>query len=175
MVRRRTTVRATMRRMYLDALEFLEEERDAWAPYEALAALDDAALEQPVAGAHGWSGRDLMAHLIAWQTVALDAARDLAVNETSGTFARVDADWEARGGDVVNDELTATWAARPMDELRTAFATQPGELRGYLTVVPETRWLKHPGNLRSFHDETIAHYEEHLGDLRAILEAASPG
>ena len=31
-------------RMYLDALEFLEEERDAWRPFEALADLtDDAA------------------------------------------------------------------------------------------------------------------------------------
>ena len=30
-----------------------------------------------------------------------------------------------------------------MDEVRERFATVPGELRGYLTVVPETRWLKH--------------------------------
>ena len=57
--------------MYLDALEFLEEERDAWTPYEALAALDDATLARPVAAAHDWSGRDLMAHLLAWQEVAL--------------------------------------------------------------------------------------------------------
>ena len=158
--------------MYLDALEFLEEERDAWAPFEALAALDDAALARPVEAAHGWSGRDLMAHLLSWQSVALEAAKDLAVNEASATFARVDADWEARGGDVVNAELAAEWAPRPMAELRAAFADVPGELRGYLTVVPETRWLKHPDNLRSFHDETTAHYAEHLDDLRAVLEAA---
>lgn len=158
--------------MYLDALEFLEEERDAWAPYEALASLDDAALARPVAAAHGWSGRDLMAHLLSWQAVALDAARELAVDETSDTFVRMDADWEARGGEVVNAELTAAWAARPMDELRATFASQPGELRGFLTVVPETRWLKHGDHLRSFHDETIAHYEEHLDDLAAILAVA---
>lgn len=158
--------------MYLDALEFLEEERDAWAPYEALASLDDEALARPVEAAHGWSGRDLMAHLLSWQAVALDAARELAVDETSDTFERMDADWEARGGDVVNAELTAAWAARPMDELRATFASQPGELRGFLTVVPETRWLKHGDHLRSFHDETIAHYEEHLDDLAAILAAA---
>lgn len=163
-----------MRRMYLDALEFLEEERDAWAPYEALAALDDAALERPVDGAHGWSGRDLMAHLVAWQAVALDAARDLAVNETSATFARMDADWEARGGDVVNAELEAAWASRPLADVRAAFASQPGELRGYLTVVPETRWLKNAEVLQAFHDETTAHYEEHLNDLQAILEAVGP-
>ncbi|MGP1674830.1 MAG: maleylpyruvate isomerase N-terminal domain-containing protein [Candidatus Limnocylindrales bacterium] len=159
--------------MYLDAMEFLEEERDAWAEFEALAGLSDSQLSAAVDGAHGWSGRDLMAHLLAWQEVALETAKELAVNETSPTIARVDADWEARGGEVVNDEITRTWAAMPMDLLRDRFRTQPGELRGYLTVVPETRWLKHATHLKSFHDETIAHYEEHVADLRAILAAAA--
>ena len=157
--------------MYLDAMEFLEEERDTWAPYEALADLPDARLTEPVEAAHGWSGRDLMAHLLAWQGVALDAAKELAVNETSPTFARMDADWAARGGDVVNEEIERTWAAIPLDDLRERFRSQPGELRGYLTVVPETRWLKHPAHLTSFRDETIAHYEEHLPELQAILAA----
>lgn len=161
--------------MYLDALEFLEEERDAWAPYEALSALDDATLARPVEAAHGWSGRDLMAHMLAWQGVALDIATELAVNETSPTIARVDAEWETRGGDAVNEELTQAWAARPMSELRERFRTQPGDLRGYLTVVPETRWLKHADHLRTLHDETIAHYEEHAPDLAAILAAAEAG
>ena len=156
--------------MYLDAMEFLEEEHDAWAAFEALAALTDEQLRQSVEAAHGWSGRDLMAHMLAWQAVALDAARELAVNDTSPTLARMDADWEARGGEVINAELQDAWAARSMEDLRAAFASQPGELRGYLTVVPETRWLKHATHLRSIHDETIAHYEDHVADLRAILE-----
>ena len=160
--------------MYLDAMEFLEEERDSWAPFEALAELTDDQLTAEVDGAHGWTGRDLMAHLLAWQGVTLEAAKELAVNETSPTIARVDADWDARGGDIVNDEITRTWADLPMDELRERFRTQPGELRGYLTVVPETRWLKHPTHLKSFHDETIAHYEDHVDDLRAILASARP-
>ena len=159
--------------MYLDAMEFLEEERDAWAPYEALADLTDEQLSVAVEGSHGWTGRDLMAHMLAWQAVALEAAKELAVNETSPTFGRVDADWDARGGDVVNDEITRTWAAMPIDDLRDRFRTQPGELRGYLTVVPEARWLKHPAHLKSFHDETIAHYEEHAPAFRAILAAAA--
>ncbi len=75
--------------MYLDALEFLEEERDSWAPFEALDGLTDEQLTASVEGAHGWTGRDLMAHLLAWQAIALDAARELAVNETSPTIARV--------------------------------------------------------------------------------------
>ena len=158
--------------MYLDAMEFLEEERDAWAAYEALADLSDDQLDVPIDAAHGWSGRDLMAHMLAWQGVSLDAAKELAVSETSATIARVDADWDARGGDVVNDEITRAWAKLPMSELRERFRTQPGELRGYLTVVPEARWVKHADHLRSFHDETIAHYADHAADLAAILAAA---
>lgn len=159
--------------MYLDAMEFLEEERDAWAPFEALAGLTDDQLSTPVEAAHGWSGRDLMAHVLAWQEVALRAAKELAVNETSGTFAQVSADWDARGGEVVNAEIEAAWAQLPMAEVRDRFATQPGELRGYLTVVPETRWLKHAKNLESFREETMEHYEEHADDLAAIIAAAS--
>jgi len=159
-----------MRSMYLDALEFLEEERDAWAPYEALSSLTDDQLAQPVEAAHGWSGRDLMAHMLAWQGIALDIARELAVNETSPTIARVDAEWDAKG-DAFNDEIQAEWAARPMTEIRASWRTQPGELRGYLTVVPETRWVKHAEHLKTFHDETIAHYEEHVPELEAVLAA----
>jgi hypothetical protein len=158
--------------MYLDALEFLEEERDAWAPYEALAALDDAQLSRPVEAARGRSGRDLMGHLLAWQGVALAAARELAVNETSATIARADADWATRGGVRINAEMTTAWAARSMADIRAAFASQPGELRGYLTVVPETRWIKNADTERWFHDETIEHYAEHRADLAAILAAA---
>ena len=157
--------------MYQDALEFLEEERDAWTPFEALGGLSDDQLDQPVDAAHGWSGRDLLAHMLAWQGIALDIARELAVNETSATIARVDAEWEAKG-DRFNDEIQAEWAALPMSELRERLATQPGELRGYLTVVPEARWVKHPVHLKAFLEDTTEHYEEHAADLAAILEAA---
>jgi hypothetical protein len=158
--------------MYQDSLEFLEEERDAWAPFEALAALSDAQLSVPVAGAHGWSGRQLMAHLLAWQEVALAVATELAVNESSPTKARADADWEARGGEAVNAEVDATWATFPLDELRDRFRAVPGQLRGYLTVVPEARWLKHPDHVRFFSDETTEHYADHRPDLEAVLAAA---
>ena len=101
-----------------------------------------------------------MGHLVAWQENALAVATELAVNETSATKARSDADWDARG-DAINDEIDATWAALPMTEVRERFASIPGQLRGYLTVVPETRWLKHTEHQTFFHDETTAHYEEH--------------
>ena len=54
-----------------------------------------------------------------------------------------------------------------------AWRPVPGELRGYLTVVPESRWVKHATNLQTFLDETIEHYADHVSDLDAILEAAA--
>jgi len=50
-------------------------------------------------------------------------------------------------------------------------STLPGELRGYLTVVPGTRWLKDPDHLSRCRN-TTEHYAEHETDLRAVLAAA---
>lgn len=158
--------------MYLSALEFLEEEREAWRPFEALGTLPDARMGVSVEGAHGWSARDLIGHLVAWQGWALAVAKDLALGETSPSIARLDALWEERG-DAMNDDISAEWRALPIDEVRRRFADVPGELRGYLTVVPESRWVKHATNLQTFIDETIDHYADHARDLEAILAAAA--
>jgi hypothetical protein len=160
-----------MHRMYFDGLSFLEDEREAWRPFEALDGLSDEALSAPIEAAHGWSGRDLIGHLVAWQEVALSVAKELAVSETSAAKARSDADWDARG-DAINDDLLETWRAMPLSDVRARLRSVPGELRGYLTVVPETRWIKHADNQAFLASETIEHYEEHLSDLRAILAAA---
>jgi hypothetical protein len=113
-----------------------------------------------------------MAHMVAWQLVALDAAKELAVGERSPTKEQADADWEARGGEVVNAEIEARWADRPLAEIRDEFRRVAGELRGFLTVVPESRWIKHADHQQFFFDETLDHYDEHRADLAAILAAA---
>jgi hypothetical protein len=159
--------------MYTDALEFLDEERDAWRPFEALDDLTDEELARPCPGARGWSGRDLMGHLLAWLENALAVARELAVGEKSATKARSDADWDARGGEIINAELLERFAAVPLDELRARFRSVPGELRGTLTVIPESRWLKHPDHLRWILDETLDHYADHQSDLEAIVGQAA--
>jgi hypothetical protein len=158
--------------MYLNALEFLEEEREAWRPYEALDGLSDEQLDVALDAAHDWSGRDLIAHLVAWQSNALEVAKELAVGETSATKERSDREWEERG-DEINADIQSEWRALPMAEVRRRLREVPGELRGYLTVVPESRWIKHADNLRFFIDETIDHYADHKADLEAILDAAS--
>ena len=79
---------------------------------------------------------------------------------------------DPRRRDVINAEVDAAWAAVPMSELRERFGSVPGQLRGYLTVVPETRWLKHAEHQRFFYEETTEHYEDHRADLEAVLAAA---
>jgi hypothetical protein len=158
--------------MYLDAMEFLEEEREAWRPYEALLDLTDEQLERPVEAAHGWSGRDLMVHLLGWLDTALAVAKELAVREDSPTLERREQGMASPGVDAINEDLQASGRERSLEELRDAFRTVPGELRGYLTVVPESRWLKSAAHLRSIDEETRAHYEEHRDDLAAVLAAA---
>lgn len=160
--------------MYLNALEFLEEERELWRPYEALDGLTDEQLDTPIDEAHEWSGRDLIGHLVAWQENCLAVAKELAVGETSATKERSDREWDERG-DAINLDIQVEWRALPIEEVRRRLREVPGELRGYLTVVPESRWLKHADNLRFFVDETIDHYTEHLADLEAILDACASG
>ena len=157
--------------MYLNALEFLEEERDAWRPFEALADLTDEQLDVPIAEAHEWSGRDLISHLVAWQENCLAVAKELAVTDTSAAKERSDQEWAARG-DAINLDIQVEWRTLPIDEVRRRLREVPGELRGYLTVVPESRWIKHSDNLSFFSEETIDHYADHTGDLQAILSAA---
>jgi hypothetical protein len=154
--------------MYFDALSFLEDERDAWRPFEAVLALTAGQLETPVAGPDRWSGRDLLGHLVFCQELALTVARELAVGEKSASLDRATADWEARG-DAINDEALAAWRQLPIDELLARARTVPGELRGTLTVVPEARWLKNGEAQAFFAGETIDHYAEHAPDLEVIL------
>ncbi len=154
-----------------DVLALLAEDRDAWRPFEALADLADEQLTVPVEAAHGWTGRQLMAHLLSGHEMGLAVATELADGESSPTRERADADWDARGGDVINAEIDARWAALSMAELRSRFATLPGQLRGALSAVPERRWVQHGDHRHFFRSETTAHYEDHLDDLAAILAA----
>ena len=158
--------------MYTDGLSFLEDEREAWLPFEALGTLPDADFARPVEDAHGWSGRDLAIHLTDCQALALDVARELAVSDHSAAWERFEREWEEKGGDVVNAEALAAASGLSDAEVRARLADLPGELRGYLTVVPESRWVKNATYREFFLGETLDHYEEHRADLTAILAAA---
>lgn len=158
----------------MQALEFLEDERDSWRPFEALAGLSDADLERALPAdspAHGWSGRDLISHMLAWREYALAVARDLALGEDSPTRRKLDADWDTLGEEAINARLLEEWRQLPMAEVRRRLAKVPGELRGYLTVVPETRWVKNAVFQQTFVESTLEHDDAHREDLDAILAA----
>jgi hypothetical protein len=160
--------------MYLDALSFLEDERDGLRPYERLLDLTDEQLDVPVEAAGGWSGRDLLGHIVLWQEAALATARELAVGPTSPTMERLEAQWASspEAGDAMNADGIARFRAMSADDVRAAFRSTAGELRGYLTVVPEARWIKDASHQEYFFGELTEHYEEHLKELQAILEAS---
>ncbi len=158
--------------MYVDGLSFLEDEREAWLPFEALASLPDADFVRPVEAAHGWSARDLAVHLISGQAHALEVARELAVSDHSAAWERGEREWEEKGGDVFNAEVQAAAAGLTDAQVRARLTDVPGELRGYLTVVPETRWVKNATFREFFLSETLDHYGDHAADLSAILAAA---
>ncbi len=85
-----------------------------------------------------------MGHLLAWQEVALPCRQGARRQRDERRRSRASTPTGTRAGATSSTpRSTPTWADVPMAELRERFATQPGELRGYLTVVPETRWLKH--------------------------------
>ena len=114
-----------------------------------------------------------MGHMVLWQEAALTTAKELAVNETSPTKDWLDAEWDKPGvGDRMNEEGLARFRALPMAEVRRLFHETAGELRGYLTVVPESRWIKHADHQNFFFSETLEHYEDHESELRAVLAAA---
>jgi hypothetical protein len=156
--------------MYFDALSFLEDEREAWRPFEALLDVAEERFEIPVEAAHGWSARELVSHLAAYQAHALDVARELAVGERSPAYEAMEAAWDERA-DAVNDELSAAWGALSAADVRRRARELPGELRGYLTVVPESRWVKHAVFGRFFEEELLDHYADHEADLAAVLAA----
>ena len=155
-------------------MEFLEDERDAWQPYEALADIPDAAMDRPTDAAgpgHGWSARTLISHMLAWHELALAVARELALGETSSTFEATSREWAERK-DVMNEDLHARYTDLPADELRRRVREVPGELRGTLTVIPETRWLKHPRHSEAFVEWVLEHEGGHMAELEAVLEGA---
>ena len=140
------------------------------APLRGAGRADRRAARAPVEGAHGWSGRDLIGHLVAWQEHALAVARELAVGETARRRTR--------------PTPTGTRAAT-RSTTRSRPVARPAAGRGP-AAVPHGRPASSAATSRScprragsrtrttafFLGETIEHYEEHEADLAAILASA---
>jgi len=150
---------------------FLSEERLAWRPFEALGMLDDAQLDEPVAAAHDWSGRDVIGHLVGWLDDAMEVAAELVAGPTSPARERSRREFAARG-DEINAEIQAASRELPMDEVRRLLRELPEELRRAVAAVPRSSWDADPANLEFFRTYTTEHYDDHAADLRAVMDAA---
>jgi hypothetical protein len=153
------------------ARAFVDEERRAWAPFDALDRLSDRDLDVPVGGAHEWSGRDLIGHLVAWLGDALDAADELRAGDRSEARLRSQRSFATRG-DEINAEIQDTWQSLPIEEVRRRLREVPEALRRSILGIPEARWATNAGDRDFFRVYTIGHYDEHVADLEAILDAA---
>jgi len=153
------------------AAAFLASEADDRAPYMALGNLTDDDLARSVPDAHGWSGRDLMAHLVFWQEIAVRILRDLSSSDDSSTDAWASTEWDSRG-DAWNEEILVEWRSKPLAEVRELFETTPGALRAALEAAPEARWWGNKEYRKTVVEETIEHYADHHSELAAILAAA---
>ena len=110
-----------------------------------------------------------MAHIVAWQEVALAVARELAVDETSPTKIEADRDWDARG-DEINEEIRLALAGPPDGRGPAPVPDRPGRA----ARLPDGRARRRagsrtPSTSEFFLDETIDHYEAHADDIAAVL------
>jgi len=149
---------------------FVEEERTAWRPFEALDRLTDEELDWPIDRAHDWSGRDLIGHLVAWLGDAIAVANELRVDDRGQARMRSERAFATRG-DEINAEIQAEWRALPIAEVRQRLREIPEELRRAVLAVPDARWATAAEDRRFFRVYTIGHYADHVTDLEAILTA----
>lgn len=152
-------------------LALLREERAAYAALARLEGLTDEQLDRPVSAAHDWSGRDLIAHVIAWFDDVLAVAEDLRTGPSSAARARSRQEFAARG-DEINARIQAEWSSLPIAEVRRRLREVPEALRRAVLEAPATHWLGEPDNLVFLRVYTIGHYDDHAADIEAILHAA---
>ncbi len=156
---------------YADGAAFLAAERRAWQPYEALLALSDDALDVPREGAHGWTGRDLIAHLVGWHDVTISVVRGLAAADTTvldSYYGLNDAQVDAMNADTI-----AAWRELPIAEVRRRLVEIPAALRNVLAAAPDRTWLRDERGYQWMLWNTMEHYEGHAPDLAAIVDGAA--
>ena len=144
--------------MYLDALSFLEEEREAWRPFEALGELDDSPrLDRQVDKA-----LRLERPRPPRSPVVLAAAGARGRTRAGGPRAEPCCGPTLAGPKPV--PTTRPWwrgARHRCPRCGATSSRNPGELdRG-----PQIRWLKNPDMLKFFLTETTDHYQDHGNDL----------
>lgn len=146
---------------------FFADEAEAFRPFEEILALDPAGLDGGPR-AHGWSARDLLAHLVGWHEVATEVAIELQTSAISPRKADADAAWEARG-DELNDEIREAWAGLSAEDFRTRARRARADLIAALLVAPRANWWESDEYFAYFLSELQEHYADHRAALDMVL------
>lgn len=149
-----------------DRAAFLRQGDELWdALWAKLGALSDEQLARPGASGPGWSGKDVLAHLVHWHEHALEGIR--AIVEGREPLSRSNFDqWNARW----HEEDCSLSAAEARDRSRHA----RDELRSYLDGLSDEQWdesthTSSDGVTEHIHGWADGnmndHYRDHLGEL----------
>ena len=154
-------------RPWTSAEAFLADERESFRPFEAILELERQDLDLGPR-VHGWSARDLLAHLAGWHEVAAEVARELIVAPTSARKVAADEEWEARGNEL-NEEIRQEWEQLTVDDFRARARAATYDLRAAMATLPLSRWWDSVEYLDYFTSEMQGHYLDHRAALDKVL------
>jgi uncharacterized protein (TIGR03083 family) len=156
-------------------------DRDWTRLNEAIGRLSEAQVTAP--GADGWSIKDHLAHLTAWERSVLGLLRGQPRHEVMGLD---EATYEA-GFDQANAVIQRRSQARPLDEVMADFQTTHAEVLTMLGDLTDADLLKpysyfqpnssgeHSGEpvIGWIINNTYGHYQEHIDYIERLASAAS--
>ena len=156
-----------------DKAELLARIREARAALErTVDRLSEAQLTTP--GAGGWSAKDHLAHLAAWEGKIVAVMEGRPAHEGLGLD---EAAYRGAGIDEINARLHERDRNRPLPDVLAAFRQTHGRLLAALEALPEAE-LTRPYESVDAGDvladgiagNTYEHYEEHQATIEALAK-----
>ncbi len=154
-----------------DKTELLARIREARAALErTVDRLSEAQLTAP--GPDGWSGKDHLAHLAAWEGKIVAVMEGRPAHEGLGLD---EATYRGASIDEINARLHERERERPLPEVLAGFRETHGRLLAALEALPEAE-LSRPYQSADAGDvladgiagNTYEHYEEHQATIKAL-------
>lgn len=157
--------------------ELLRDIDEAWnALNGAIAQLTDEQMTGPTDAA-GWTVKDHLAHLAAWENSVLVILRDREPQYEGLGVDKVT--WDAEDIDATNDVVRRANADAPLDEVRTRLESVHAQLIDTIAdmtdeelQLPVDRWVAGGGDFPVVHKilgNTAEHYPEHREWMLAIV------
>jgi hypothetical protein len=163
----------------IELLERMREGREVWDGL--IAQVPESAITTPALPG-GWSVKDLMAHVAAyenWTAAQMRAANEGREPTTLELYGVADVPEDPEGWDLdrVNAAIYARYVDTPLLEVRSLAGRAFADLIAVVEAVPERdltasgaqSWTGEETLLQIIPGQSYDHYEHHLDDLRAIV------